>query len=149
MWNDKIDEQTIALAGLYQSCEVVSKIAWKGEYVEKDLIPLINCILKINSTNTEDVYMNITSLETGLIHFRKQIVGDIFTRSSETRRYIASLKQLSYNLMQDHKCINEIQYLIKKCKLKIDSELISPSENIPKKNWKKEKIAINYCSILC
>jgi 2-polyprenyl-3-methyl-5-hydroxy-6-metoxy-1,4-benzoquinol methylase len=47
------------------------------------------------------------------------------------------------------KCINQIQYLIKKCKLKIDSELISPSENIPKKNWKKEKIAINYCSILC
>ena len=114
MWNDKIDEQTIALAGLYQSCEVVSKIAWKGEYVEKDLIPLINCILKINSTNTEDVYMNIASLETGLIHFRKQIVGDIFTRSSETRRYIASLKQLSNNLMQDNKCINEIQMLLKK-----------------------------------
>ena len=45
-------------------------------------------------------------------------------------------------------CINQIQHLIKKCKLKIDSELISPSENIPKKDWKKEKIAINYCSIL-
>ena len=92
MWNDKIDEQTIALAGLYQSCEVVSKIAWKGEYVEKDLIPLINCILKINSTNTEDVYMNITSLETGLIHFRKQIVGDIFTRSSEIHNYKISTR---------------------------------------------------------
>ena len=45
---------------------------------------------------------------------RKQIIGDIFTRSSETRRYIASLKQLSNNLMQDNKCINEIQMLLKK-----------------------------------
>ena len=56
---DKIDEQTIALAGLYQSCHVVSKIAWNGEYYEKDFNPLINCILKINSTNTEDIYMGI------------------------------------------------------------------------------------------
>ena len=39
---DKIDEQTIALAGLYQSCHVVSKIAWNGEYYEKDFNPLIN-----------------------------------------------------------------------------------------------------------
>ena len=46
------------------------------------------------------------------------------------------------------KSIKEIKSLIKKCKLKIISELISPSENINKKNWKKEKIAINYCAFL-
>ena len=68
---DKIDEQTIALAGLYQSCHVVSKIAWNGEYYEKDFNPLINCILKINSTNTEDIYINISNLKTGLISFKK------------------------------------------------------------------------------
>ena len=46
------------------------------------------------------------------------------------------------------KCIKQIKRLIKKSNLIIKSDLISPSENIDKKNWKKEKIAINYCAIL-
>ena len=46
------------------------------------------------------------------------------------------------------KNIYEIQKLIKSSKLKIKSELITPSENIPRKKWKAEKIAINYCSML-
>jgi len=121
---DKIDEQTIALAGLYQSCHVVSKIAWNGEYYEKDFNPLINCILKINSTNTEDIYINISNLKTGLISFKKQIIGDIFTRSSEIRRYIASLQQLSYKLMSNEKCIGEMQTMLKKLDDKVESMTI-------------------------
>ena len=124
MWNDKIDEQTIALAGLYQSCQVVSKVAWNGEYDEQELIPLINCILKIDSTRTEEIYMDISNLQTGLIYLKKQIIGDIFTRSSETRRYIASLKQLSDNLMSDDKCITRIQNLLKEMDSKAESMTI-------------------------
>ena len=124
MWNDKIDEQTIALAGLYQSCRVVSKIAWSGEYDAQELTPLINCILKIDSVKTEDIYMNVPSLQTGLIYLKKQIVGDIFTRSSETRRYIASLKQLSDNLMADDKCIIRIQTLLKEMDSRSESMTI-------------------------
>ena len=89
MWNDRIDEQTIALAGLYQACQIVSKIAWNGEYNEQELEPLINCIIKVDSTNTENIYLNVSKLESGLVYFRKQIVGDIFTRSSETRRSVS------------------------------------------------------------
>ena len=52
----------------------------------------------------------------------------------------------------DHKYhfknIEQIRNLIKRTKLKIKSELISPSEKIPKDKWKKEKISINYCAIL-
>ena len=124
MWNDKIDEQTIALAGLYQSCRVVSKIAWSGEYDAQELTTLINCILKIDSVKTEDIYMNVPSLQTGLIYLKKQIVGDIFTRSSETRRYIASLKQLSDNLMADDKCIIRIQTLLKEMDSRSESMTI-------------------------
>ena len=94
MWKDRIDEQTIALAGLYQACQIVSKIAWNGEYNEQELEPLISCIIKVDSTNTENIYLNVSKLESGLVYFRKQIVGDIFTRSSETRRYIASLNKI-------------------------------------------------------
>ena len=121
MWNDRIDEQTIALAGLYQACQIVSKIAWNGEYNEQELEPLINCIIKVDSTNTENIYLNVSKLESGLVYFRKQIVGDIFTRSSETRRYIASLNKLSDTLMSDNSCINKIQLLLKNFSEKSES----------------------------
>ena len=121
MWNDRIDEQTIALAGLYQACQIVSKIAWNGEYNEQELEPLINCIIKVDSTNTENIYLNVSKLESGLVYFRKQIVGDIFTRSSETRRYIASLNKLSDSLMSDNSCINKIQLLLKNFSEKSES----------------------------
>tara|TARA_Y100000748_G_C15473942_1_gene479950 strand:- start:1120 stop:1746 length:627 start_codon:yes stop_codon:yes gene_type:complete len=121
MLNENVNEQTIALAGLYQSCQVVSNIAWNGEYKEKDIIPLINCIMQIDSANTENIYIDVSKLHTGLIFFRKQIAGDIFSRSSETRRYIASLKQLADNLMSDENCINKIQMLLKELNLKSDT----------------------------
>ena len=121
MWSNNINEQTIALAGLYQCCETVSKIAWNGEYNEYEIRPLINCILKLNSTNTESIYIDISSLKSGLIYLKKQIIGDIFTRSSETRRYIESLNQLSDNLLSDKKCIRKIQTLLNKMDDEIDS----------------------------
>ena len=100
MWNDNVSEQTIALAGLYQSCQVVSNIAWNGNYKEEDMIPLINCIMQIESSNTEDIYIDISKLQTGLTYFRKQIVGDIFTRSSETRSKFFGYRKTNYSVQK-------------------------------------------------
>ncbi len=46
------------------------------------------------------------------------------------------------------KNIIQIKNLFKKCQFKIDKDFISPTEDIPRKNWQKEKIAINYCAFL-
>tara|TARA_B100001564_G_C20520917_1_gene615098 strand:+ start:301 stop:927 length:627 start_codon:yes stop_codon:yes gene_type:complete len=133
MLNDRIDQQTIALAGLYQSCRSVSKVAWNGEYKEEEFIPLINCILQINSTDTENIYISIASLQAGLIYLRRQILGDIFTRSSETRRYITSISQLSNNLMADNECIQKLQTLLKEMdgranSMTVDEKIIELSD---------------------
>tara|TARA_B100001564_G_scaffold335103_1_gene324200 strand:- start:1693 stop:2319 length:627 start_codon:yes stop_codon:yes gene_type:complete len=142
MLNENVNEQTIALAGLYQSCQVVSNIAWNGEYKEKDIIPLINCIMQIDSANTENIYIDVSKLHTGLIFFRKQIAGDIFSRSSETRRYIASLKQLADNLMSDENCINKIQMLLKELNLK--SETINIDDKVTELSSIYQKTLSNF-----
>ena len=116
-----IDEQTIALAGLYQSCYVVSNVAWKGEYNEQDFLPLINSILQIDSTIVKDIYIDIDNIKSGFIYLKKQIIGDIFTRSSETRRYIESLKILSNHLMGDQKTVTLMQSLLKELKENTDN----------------------------
>ena len=74
-----IDEQTIALAGLYQSCYVVSNIAWKGEYNEQDFLPLINSILQIDSTIVKDIYIDIDNIKSGFIYLKKQIPSSLIT----------------------------------------------------------------------
>ena len=111
-----IDDQTIALAGLYQCCQAVSDIAWNGEYNEGNFLPLINSILEMNSANLTDIYLDINEMKPGLEYLRKQMIGDIFTRSSETRRYIVSLRLLANNLMKNSEIIILMQKLLKELK---------------------------------
>ncbi|MAR78241.1 MAG: hypothetical protein CMD43_04785 [Gammaproteobacteria bacterium] len=126
MINNKIPEQTLALAGLYQSCDVVSKIAWNGNYNENELLPLINSIQAIESNNVEQIYLSTQSLKTGLLYLRKQIIGDIFNRSSETRRYIKSLQILSEKVLDSHETISTIQILIKE--MQDDSNIVTTDD---------------------
>ena len=113
MFLKNIKEQIYALAGLHQACLVVSNLAWRGEYKNQDFDALINCIIDTKSASIENIFISKDCLSIGFKHLKKQIIDDIFTRSSETRRYIASLNKLSDTLMSDNSCINKIQLLLK------------------------------------
>ncbi len=89
-----IDKQLYSLAALYQSCNAISRIAWEGKYEEKEFLPLIKSILDVDSDDPLAIYQKPTSLKSGFEFLKKQVVDDIFTRSSETRRYISSIKDL-------------------------------------------------------
>tara|TARA_B100000614_G_scaffold199172_1_gene180314 strand:- start:107 stop:727 length:621 start_codon:yes stop_codon:yes gene_type:complete len=89
-----IDRQLYALAALYQSCNAISRIAWEGQYNETDFKPLIKSILDVNSDDPLVIYRESLLLRSGFDFLKKQVVDDIFTRSSETRRYISSIKDL-------------------------------------------------------
>ena len=151
MFERNIDNQTIALAGVYQSCLMVSNIAWKGIYVEENFNPLINSVLKIDSEDITDVYIGLKHLKPGLMHLRKQLVGDIFTRSQETRRYFASLIELSKKLQSDsevssqiQKSLNQLNNNYKNMELTTD-DLVSELSNIYTKTLSKfePRIVVN------
>ena len=89
-----IDQQLYSLAALYQSCNAISRIAWEGQYDEKEFLPLIKSILDVDSDDPLIIYQQPISLKSGFQFLKKQVVDDIFTRSSETRRYISSIKDL-------------------------------------------------------
>ena len=89
-----IDQQLYSLAALYQSCNAISRIAWEGQYDEKEFLPLIKSILDVDSDDPLTIYQQPISLKSGFEFLKKQVVDDIFTRSSETRRYISSIKDL-------------------------------------------------------
>ncbi len=89
-----IDRQLYSLAALYQSCNTISRIAWEGKYDNEEFSPLIKSILDVNSDDPLSIYEEPTLLKSGFEFLKKQVIDDIFTRSSETRRYISSIKNL-------------------------------------------------------
>ena len=89
-----IDRQLYSLAALYQSCNAISRIAWEGKYDNEEFSPLIKSILDVNSDDPLSIYEEPTLLKSGFEFLKKQVIDDIFTRSSETRRYISSIKNL-------------------------------------------------------
>ena len=89
-----IDRQLYTLAALYQSCNAISRIAWEGKYDDEEFSPLIKSILDVNSDDPLSIYEEPTLLKSGFEFLKKQVIDDIFTRSSETRRYISSIKNL-------------------------------------------------------
>ena len=42
-----IDKQLYSLAALYQSCNAISRIAWEGQYFEKEFNTIIKSILDV------------------------------------------------------------------------------------------------------
>ena len=104
-----LDSQILCLAALYQSCNLISRIAWEGSYNEEEFTPLINSIMNIESETPQEIYGSMKALESGLRFMKKQIVDDIFTRSSETRRYISSIKNLIKKLDKETSIINKFQ----------------------------------------
>ena len=130
-----LDEQIISLAGLYQACLFVSNIAWKGEYHEKDFLPLVNSIFSMDTDNVMKIFIDTEHLKTGFDYLKKQTIDDVFTRSSETKRYIASLDFLSKKIKKDPTTMEKMQVLLKK--LNTDFKSLTLNE-------KAEKISIIY-----
>ena len=108
MFLKNIKEQIYALAGLHQACLVVSNLAWRGEYKNQDFDALINCIIDTKSASIENIFISKDCLSIGFKHLKKQIIDDIFTRSSETRRYISSLEALVNKVDTSEQIVSDI-----------------------------------------
>tara|TARA_B100001079_G_C16313823_1_gene471325 strand:- start:217 stop:840 length:624 start_codon:yes stop_codon:yes gene_type:complete len=130
-----LDEQIISLAGLYQACLFVSNIAWKGEYNDKDFLPLVNSIYSMDTDDVVKIFIDIKHLKTGFNYLKKQIIDNVFTRNSETKRYVTSLDILSKKIKENPTVMNNIQILLKK--LNDDSTFLTLDE-------KAERISIIY-----
>ena len=72
-----IDKQLYSLAALYQSCNAISRIAWEGQYDEKEFLPLIKSILDVDSDDPLTIYQQPISLKSGFEFLKKQVVDDI------------------------------------------------------------------------
>jgi high frequency lysogenization protein len=100
-----ISNQVLALAGVYQACQQVQSVAWRGRHDKEILNTAVHSLFKLDATDVADVYGSSGNLEPGLkllVHeFNPQPQAD--QNDMELMRYTASLFTLQKKLMSKPK----------------------------------------------
>lgn len=105
---DTIENQTLALAGIFQACWQVRELAWEGRWDESRLSASLGSVFKIDSHDVEDIYGSRQHLYKGLSVLRGQLGGDEQSRDMEVSRYMATLLQLESRLNKRADLLGEI-----------------------------------------
>lgn len=85
-----IEDTTIALAGIFQSADLVRQLAWHGLFDQAQFEVSIQSILRIDAESAADVYGELSGVETGL----QVLIGHLGMtkqRSVEVMQYVLGL----------------------------------------------------------
>ena len=85
-----IENSTIALAGVFQSADLVRQLAWNGLLDQAPFEVSIQSILRMNAESTVDVYDGIEGVKTGL----QALIGQLKMnkqRNMEVMQYVLGL----------------------------------------------------------
>ncbi len=93
--------QTIALAGLYQSLALVQQVAWEGDTTHSAMVPTIKSILKIDIDDFIEPYESIHNLKLGLTTLKQTLEKRHDPRVVERTRYAINLMYLDNKLQTD------------------------------------------------
>jgi high frequency lysogenization protein len=96
-YNDS--DRAIALAGLFQACQLVQQIANKGIASSDALNANIHSLFQLDSERTLDVYGSLEGIAPGLRLAHRQLSGTE-PRDNQLTRYLLSLVQLERKLIK-------------------------------------------------
>lgn len=109
--------QTIALAGLYQSLGLVQQVAWYGDDTHSCLIPTIESILKIDTENYIDAYGSTNNLSLGFRSLKETLEKRSEQRVIERTHYAINLMYLENKLQTNPRTMSSIGGEIERIKM--------------------------------
>lgn len=96
---DKLHDQTIALAALYQAIQAVDLLARTGSAPEHDIQVCIDSLFIFDSPTTEAIYGSIVDLKSGLNGLIKQLNGESYLDDSH-QDATTNYQKINLNLAQ-------------------------------------------------
>ncbi len=87
--------QTIALAGLYQSLALVQNIAWEGNTQHSCMASTIGSVLKLDASSYVEVYGSLNNLQLGIQTLRTALQSKSEKHAIERTRYAINLMYLA------------------------------------------------------
>lgn len=97
---NRMQEQTLALAALFQAAGLVHDIATRGRYDEDDLKTSLHSILVTDPESVTDVFGKVDKLHTGLRIMINQLGTVSNSRQVDIARYVISLLHLQNKLQK-------------------------------------------------
>ena len=122
MFKQELKNETISLGAIYQACNEIKKIAWRGEINNNIIEPLINSVYQTTSEEIEDVFISIKRLNSGLDFLRRQLVGDAFSRDGEVSRYFEAIGILVKNMNKKDEVLNKLRTELTKQSMPINED---------------------------
>lgn len=120
------ENQTLALAGIFQSVYLCKSLATTGTCDQDDLRGTLRSILTLNSERVIDAYGgNTRTIKRGLRCLRDQFAGNTETRDMEIARYSLSLIQLGTNVQNDDRTVEQLRIGISQMQSE-DGDLADP-----------------------
>lgn len=111
-----ITDNTLALAGIYQTSYLVDQIANQGITDSAALDASIDSILKTDAPSTEAVFGGINGVATGLSVLLKQLANDKQGANPQVTRYVVGMLHLERKVARNPHMLTRIAQSIKQAK---------------------------------
>jgi high frequency lysogenization protein len=108
MFSKPTRDQVIALAGIFQACQLVETLAKNGSIPSDRLNACIESLFQKNPENTEAVFGSMQHLQLGVESMQELITLQSRGKQSDTLRYVVGVVHLSKKLRQNKTMLNLI-----------------------------------------
>ncbi len=130
---NQLEERTIALAGILQSCAQVQALARTGEFNQAVVDSAIQSILILDAVNTPAVYGGLDGVRSGLEMIANGILDSPQMEDVELIRYAMSLLLLHNQLYRDDRAFGEFGVAVEQLSRHSGDELISACSDLYQK----------------
>ena len=93
-------DQALALAGVFQSAELVAKLATEGHVSEEQLSAAMSALLNQNPETVRSLYGTVSDIELG-INSMREMINDRTQASTDVMRYVIGIMYLARRLTAD------------------------------------------------
>lgn len=100
-------DQALALAGVFQSAELVAKLATEGHVSEEQLSAAMSALLNQNPETVSSLYGNVSDIELG-INSMREMINDRTQASTDVMRYVIGIMYLARRLTADTVRIKQV-----------------------------------------
>lgn len=102
-------DQTLALAGIFQSAILIEQLAYKGEINQAAFDCCIDSLFTFDAENTLDIFGDVFGLSRGLQALTNHLGGRGQASGKNLAYYIMSMMKLSANLLRDKPLAEKLQ----------------------------------------
>jgi high frequency lysogenization protein len=104
-----IHDRTLALAGIFQAAHLVQQLANRGHADDDIFSSSINSVLKINASDTSDVFGGVQGVRIGLRLLQDKLDGETQPDDLEIAKYVIAMVQHAHKLGKQQELMEAIQ----------------------------------------